>query len=44
MITQAKVNGNTKDIIITNAYEDSEFFKKIKNYLSQKDIKEFKNI
>lgn len=31
MITQAKVNGNTQDIIITNAYEDSEFFKKIKN-------------
>ena len=33
MKTQAKINGENQDIIITNAYEDSDFYKKMKkNY------------
>lgn len=31
MITKVTVNGKEQDIIITNAYEDSEFFKRKKN-------------
>ena len=30
MKTQAKINGENQDIIITNAYEDSDFYKKMK--------------
>ncbi len=32
MKTQAKINGENQDIIITNAYEDSDFFKKMKKH------------
>ena len=32
MKAQAKINGENQDIIITNAYEDSDFFKKMKKH------------